>query len=132
MREYVRQVSTGIWFQVKKVGQMIEISKVLISPPKKRGMAPKKRSTARAARRAYNITPGAMAPPKHLALRAARRGEAARRANEAGEVRLPYMGEEEEDEACVLMLLYVCPYSSIHVSLCFHPCVLNPYMRVSL
>ena len=46
-------------------------------------------------------------------LRAARRGEAARRANKAGEVRLPYMGEEEEeeDEACVLMLLYVCPYS---------------------
>ena len=109
---------------------MIEISKVLISPPKKRGMAPKKRSTARAARRAYNITPGAMAPPKHLALRAARRGEAARRANKAGEVRLPHMGEEEEDKACVLMLLYVCPYSSMHVSLC----CMCPYVviRVSL
>ena len=106
-------------------------------------MASKKRST------------GGMAPPKHLALRAARRGEAARRANEAGEVRLPYMGkmvrmvrlqistpgamapmvpleEEEEDKACVLMLLYMCPYSLIHVSLCFYPCVLNPNMHVSL
>ena len=40
--------------------------------------------------------------------------------------------EEEEDKACVLMLLYMCPYSLIHVSLCFYPCVLNPDMHVSL
>ena len=40
--------------------------------------------------------------------------------------------EEEEDKACVLMLLYMCPYSLIHVSLCFYPCVLNPNMHVSL
>ena len=38
VREYVRQISTGIWFQVQKVGQMIEIAKILVSPPEKEGL----------------------------------------------------------------------------------------------
>ena len=38
LREYVRQISTGIWFQVQKVGQMIEIAKILVSPPEKEGL----------------------------------------------------------------------------------------------
>ena len=51
-------------------------------------------------------------------------------------------GDDEEDETNketrqktkkkVILLICMCPYSSMHVSLCFHPCVLNLKMHVSL
>ena len=34
-REYVRQISTGSWFQVKEPGQMIAIAPIMASPPDK-------------------------------------------------------------------------------------------------
>ena len=40
VHEFVRQISSGIWFKVKELGHMIAVGRVLISPPKtKEGVA---------------------------------------------------------------------------------------------
>ena len=34
VHEFVRQISSGIWFQVKELGHMIAVSQIMISPKK--------------------------------------------------------------------------------------------------